>query len=183
MMISARTRGQMVILPSPYKIHGSLTAPWSRVADVGRIASAQSAHPARQFRPTSSRWPSGGVEFPLVAGYVQRDAQVRRRKPAAQADRSRSRLLKSKCNHDRQQVAEAAGSRAAASGQRTSASPSMPERQLRGKLDGRNGSVVLVRGIEDLPFEGAGFRATGFGMVAGAQLAQGGHQRWPGTCT
>ena len=37
-------------------------------------------------------------------------------------------------------MAEAAGSRAAASGQRTSATPSMPERQLRGKLDGRNGS-------------------------------------------
>ena len=40
-----------------------------------------------------------------MARYVQRDAQVRRRKSAVQANRSRSRLLKAKCNHDRQQLA------------------------------------------------------------------------------
>ena len=41
----------------------------------------------------------------VMAGSVQRQAQVHRRKPAVQADRGLSRLLRSKCNHDRQLMA------------------------------------------------------------------------------
>ena len=41
----------------------------------------------------------------VMAGSVQRQAQVRRRKPAVQVALGRSRLLKSKCNHDRRLMA------------------------------------------------------------------------------
>ena len=44
--------------------------------------------------------------------------RVRRRKPAVQANRGRSRFLKSKCNHDRRLMAGCVGSRTAASEQR-----------------------------------------------------------------
>lgn len=42
----------------------------------------------------------------VMAGSVQRQAQVRRRKPAVQVALGRSRLLKSKCNHDRRLMAD-----------------------------------------------------------------------------
>ena len=45
------------------------------------------------------------VDRRQLAGSFQREAQIRRRKPAVQADRGRSRPLRPKCNHDRLQVA------------------------------------------------------------------------------
>ena len=48
---------------------------------------------------------SGRSEGPEVAGSGPLGVQVRRRKPATRADWSRSRSLKSKCNHDRRLVA------------------------------------------------------------------------------
>ena len=63
----------------------------------------------------------------FVAGSVQSEIQVGRRKPVVLGDWGRSRLLRSKCNHDRRQMAGCASSRTAASRQRNSRIHIMPE--------------------------------------------------------
>ena len=59
-----------------------------------------------------------GTRTPGAGRPSQREAQVRRQKPAVGVDWWRSRVLRSKCNHDRRLLAGCVGSRTAASEQR-----------------------------------------------------------------
>lgn len=97
------------------------TASWPGTDVAKRLFNGRSPRKAahRPQKPASpGEWPLTGAwsnsasaleknrHWPVMAGPVQREAYARRRKPAVQAGLDPSRLLKSKCNHDRQLMAD-----------------------------------------------------------------------------